>query len=325
MKTITCLFFLVMCPVLLTGNTCAGQTSENDNNTPPLYIGLADSNNILIPFAIYHNGAWTKPWSLKWYDEAGKKFPDTYYTSLDEIPEAWYKPHTKIPETWHIFRQNGTTGTMTISKPALVYTHCDQRWAFIGDSTKKENVGRAGDFYRLSHELFLVTSQHQHVQIVTTVDKKSDEWKDFQSFFEQLFAEYEDNSNHPRPKEVRNDTDITFFNLVRSTAPQNGTIIYFVEAKKVYSGDMRSQCISYFKGWIVRDKVGHFSSVDNMFKVYQAEMFYVSADIPLGIIHVDGKSYWIMRHQGYESEEYLLFEVSTSDVTKLLSIYGGGC
>ena len=324
-KAITCLLFLVICHALLTGDTCAGQTSEIKKNTPPIYIGMADSNNILIPFAIYNKGIWAKPWPVKWYNEAGKILPESVYTRLDDIPKAWYKPLIKLPETWHFFKRNGTSGTMTISKPDLVYTHCDQRWAFIGDLTKKENVGSAGDFYRLSHEIFLATSQQQHVQTVTTVDKKSDEWEDFNTFFVPFFTANEDKSNHPKPKEVRTDTDITFFNFVRNAAPQNGTIIYFVEAKKEYSGSMRSQCISYFKGWIVRDKEGHFSCVDSMFKVYQAEMFYVSADIPLGIINVDGKSYWVMRHCGYESEEYLLFEVSTSDVTKLLAVYGGGC
>ncbi|MFC1692467.1 hypothetical protein ACFL1R_03135 [Candidatus Latescibacterota bacterium] len=324
-KTITCLLFLVVFSAFLTVNKCTGQTSEINNNTSPIYIGLADSNNILIPFAIYDKGTWTIPWPVKWYDEAGKRPPSTVYNRLDDIPKAWYKPLKKIPEKWHFFRRNGTWETMTIFKPALVYTNCDQRWAFVGDLTKKKKVGRAGNFfYRLSNELFLATSQQQHVQTVTTVDKKSDEWMDFNSFFKPLLTAYEDKSNHSWPKEVRTDTDITFFNLIRNAAPQNDTIIYFVEAKNEYSGSMRSQCISYFKGWMLRDKEGHFSCVDNLFKVYQAEMFFVSADIPLGIIHVDGKSYWVVRNIGYESEEYVLFEVSASGVKKLLSVSGGG-
>jgi len=251
--------------------------------------------------------------------------PDTVYTTLDDIPKSWHTPFRKIPEEWHVFYPDRTTKVRRISQPALVYCHCMQRWALVSDTTKKENFGKWGDYYRLSQELSLALSTNQVSQDMEIVAVESDEGKELYSFIENEFDASEYAQNQSISQSERDTTHLELLNLVRNKSPHNGSYVYFFEAKKDYKDNTRNPCISYMRAWMLKNSDGTYSFLKKEFHVYENEMMYISKDIILGILTLNKKVYWIVRDRGYEGEVFMILDVTPSGIKTILSVYGGGC
>ncbi|MFC1509125.1 hypothetical protein ACFL60_05505 [Candidatus Omnitrophota bacterium] len=297
------------------------------NSSIPFYIGIADSNSIIIPFAVYANKAWSAPWPVKWYNISANEMPKNMYKSLGDIPESWYKPLADIPTLWHYSDIKGNPEVLNISRLELVSCYCRERWAMVADTTKKTDVRRSGDYYRLSNTVFMVTSSHQFARNSETIQENSDEMYDIRTFLEPLFDKAEDNANHPKDSAVRSSTTMKFMNAVRNSSPHDGRLYYYIEATKKYPGpgNLSTHFLSYMNGWIVRNSEGTFSFLKQEFHVYSNEMYLVSGDLVLGTIIIDDNMYWIIIDRGYEGESYVLLQVSRDGVNRLLSISGGGC
>ncbi|MBN1290893.1 MAG: hypothetical protein JXB48_03560 [Candidatus Latescibacteria bacterium] len=291
----------------------------------PFMIGVADSNGIVMPFAVYNGETWTNPWPQRDYSGPGSTQPDIVYDKLHEIPKTWHEPLEKIPEGWNILHPDGVTETIHITKLSLAFSYCMLKWALIGEESKKEHVGTMGDFYRLAHDLYLATTAALTGFNMEIPGTQSDEYREIYRIIETSIAISEYTENHPVTDTDRNAVKTELISIVRNKTLQDGGFIYYVEAKKDYKDNRSNPCISYFDGWILKDSNNELSFIRQNFKIYDHEMMYLSPDIPLGILMLDGRSYWIIRNRGYESEEWLILDVSPSGITPILNVYGGGC
>ena len=255
MKKMLLIIFLLLIPLK------AGIKAQAKN---PLMICMADSKSILVPFAVYANGEWSSPWPKSEYDEISKILPDSMYSSLGEIPEKWYKPLSEIPEEWHVLKNDGYAGVVKITRPALVFCHCMQRWALISDATKKTNVGTSGDYYQFSHEIHLAVSKKQITNGAEAVKIDSDEGKRILSFIKPALKTSETNVNISLAQDEREKIELKVTTLLRSRYFDKSTQIYFFEAQKEYPINDRkilnfTTSTSLLQGWILQTASGELS------------------------------------------------------------------
>jgi len=294
----------------------------------PLMICVADSKSILVPFAVFTDGKWSSPWPKSEYDEISKILPDSMYSSLGEIPEKWYKPFKEIPEEWHILKNDGYTGVVKVTRPALVFCHCFQRWALISDATKKTNVGTSGDFYQLSHKIHLAVSKKQITNGAKAIKIDSDKGKRILSLIKPAFKTSETGLYIPLAQDKREKIELKVTTLLQSRYVDKSTQIYFFEVQKEYPINDRktlnfTTSTSLLQGWILQTATGDLSFLHK--RHYYLSYPANGQKHPLGNIMIDGKMFWFIRNLGYESESYLVLEVSPSGIKELMSIYGGGC
>jgi hypothetical protein len=300
-------------------------TSIYAQQETPLMVGVADTNGVIMPFAVYDGKQWSNPWPQEEYDGTSRIQQESVYTTLGKIPKSWYAPLNAIPEKWNIVQSGGKTGIINITRPALVFSHCFQRWALIGEKSKKENVGKIGDFYRLAPTLFLATTIHQQRSNITIPDKESDEYQEIYNAINSAITTYESAAKHPIPVGERDIVKTELLTIARNETIQNGSFIYYVEAKKDYEKNRSNPCISYFNGWILKNSTNQLSFIRREFNIYRNEMMHLSSDRVFGVLTLDARSYWIIRDRGYEGESWLILDVSPSGTTPTLKVSGGGC
>lgn len=324
---------LLLCPV----SPSAQQTDDEHKKSLQqkemaggLMIGIADSNGIIAPFAVYDGERWTAPWPEEDYGP---------YESMEDIPKAWYSPLEKIPEKWHVIYRDGKTGTMNISKPARIHSWCSHnRWALIGETTKKEYTGtRYGYDYRISNAegLFLVMTSLSTGSGMTVPDKQSDEYSEIYKLIDESISASEHSGNHPVPESERASVKTELTTIVRNETPRDGCIIYYVEARKDYPDESKKpwpegltiyKAVSYLKGWVLRDSNQKLSFIQQNFQILNDWIMYTPSDEILGMLALDGHYYWvILDWTSYESERWVIFDVSPSGIKQALEVYGGGC
>ncbi|MBN1627373.1 MAG: hypothetical protein JW944_12700 [Deltaproteobacteria bacterium] len=292
-------------------------------------IGVADSNGIILPFAVYDGERWTAPWPEEDYD---------VYETMEDIPKSWYSPLENIPKKWNIIYQDNQTGTIEMSKQALVSSWCSQRWVLVGVATRKVHRGNKGDIYDISNSegLFLATTGNQTESGMKVPDKQSNEYSEIYKLVDASINASEGIGNHPVQESERGAAQTELTTIVRNETHQEGCAIYYVEARKEYPDESSKPwpegltvftAVSYLNGWILRDGNNKLSFIKQDFEIYHRTwLMYTPPDDPLGILTLNGRSYWIIRDwTSYESERWVIFDVSPSDVKQALEVYGGGC
>lgn len=312
------------------GDCFADEETDKEKKSTQLMIGVADSNGIILPFAVYDGERWTNPWPEEDYD---------VYERIEDVPKSWYSPLEKISEKWNIIYQDGKTGTMEISKPARVHSWCSHnRWALIGEATKKEYTGsRYGYDYRISNAegLFLATTSLPTGSGMKVPNKQSDEYSEIYELVDAGINASEGIGNHPVPEGERGAARTELTTIVRNETPQDGCVIYYVEARREYPDNSKKpwpegltifKAVSYLKVWVLKDSNKRLSFMQQDFQILNDWIIYTPSDEVLGILSLAKRSYWIIRDwTSYESESWLIFDVSPSGVKQVLSVSGGGC
>lgn len=330
-RFIVCLISLSFISFLLYPFSISAQDNKYENKSSllqketdgELMIGIADSNGIIVPFAVYAGGKWTNPWPEEDYDA---------YERIEDIPKSWYSPLEKIPEKWNVIYKDGNTGTMNISKPARIHSWCSHnRWALIGEETKKEYTGtRYGYDYRINNSdgLFLVTTAQQTGSGMKAPDNQSYEYSEIYKMVDAYISNHEQVGNFPVPADERKAVKTELTNIARNETPLDCCFMYYVEASKNYKDDNKDNpldhYVSYFNGWILKDGNNDLSFINQNFELIKNELL-VPGETPIGILTLDGRSYWIFSRIVYEGEVWFILDVSASSIITVLKVYAGGC
>lgn len=295
--------------------------SKKEETSRGLIIGVADSNGKIVPFAGYDSGEWGYPWPQE--QDNRKKM----YKRTEEIP-VWYEPLVEFPEKWNAIYPDGKTGTMEISEPASVYVMCSDVWGLIGEDSKKGNRFRSTNYYELwSDDYLLATTVQQPGSGMKAPDRQSDEYLEIYKLVDGTISSLELSRKLPVPAGAREAVKTELTNIVRNQTALDGCFIYYVEASKNYKDDNKDNpldhYVSYFNGWILKGD-NSLSFIKQDFEIIENEMF-VPGETPIGILKLDGRTYWVFSRVVYEGEVWFILDVSTSEITTVLKVFAGGC
>ena len=289
----------------------AGSQEVNEDRTEAarddasqFIVAILRADGTLVPFAQYGNGGWMNPWpkprqsAESIYTESTEEIPH----SLGDLPEPWFKQCGKIPKRWYFWSSAGTRTVLNADKVVQVENHSQNNWALTTDFPKQNTDN----------------THHRNLGIAATADQKIEplieirfdaaEAKELTSFVRQAFKKAE-------TAELKT--------LYRSKSRLDGEYLYYFEAEQKVSANRDCPDISLFQGWTTADELGGMGMLDSRQFLTDCDLKGPSFMTPLGLLRLQKSTYLFVAEHGWEDESYLILDLNTSGLHKVLETFGG--
>lgn len=315
---------IVSIPLLVSISSTAGcgPSIEESNQW---FVSIVRPDGILRPFAIYDSGNWLAPWPQTF---RMKEPYESKMTSLADIPPSWYAPLPEMPNEWYMQENDGNTLKVHVSKPAVARASCVEEWGLLSDYPPKllgiRSLG--GPLIKQG----IAVSQPISMNPFREVNRYSYEWRELRDPVLVEFKESEQELPHSSPENISAARGMSVQKLIRAEVPGETPIIYYFEAEKEYWKEKTTRKggpkydIGFLKGWILRTDE-HLTILKKDFRYASAHGMGIAKEQPLGMIVVDGITYWVQEHKYYEGEAYVILKVSSQGIEQVLMVSGGGC
>jgi hypothetical protein len=207
---------------------------------------------------------------------------------------------------------------LSVSRVIQVENHSQTNWALLTDFPKTN----AADGH---HEnIGVALNVNEKIEPMIEINAESVEAADLLSFIKQLFDEAETAELKKVPPKVR----MSITKLSRSKSSLNGKHLYYFEAEKQYekpatAGDPSCNDVSLFQGWIEATERGGLGLMDSRLFLTDCDLKGPSFTTPLGIMTRKNETFLFVSEHGWEDERYMILELSTSGLHKVLETYGG--
>ena len=203
-------------------------------------------------------------------------------------------------------------GTVHITRPVLLRVMCDWRMGLASDYHSQQ------DPPALSEQPYpkdgLAVSGSQPVEAIEIISADSPEWGPTAAFIKEEFDRAEQEASrvytdwkNPIPRSIRSSTPVEVEAMYRAPMDEDGWVAYYVEGVKRYPpGPEDQDCglVASADGWMfVGPKGKRFVKLHG--HVTYCDRRGVTYMLPLGLIKVQGKSYWTFQLSGYGREGYM--------------------
>ncbi len=288
-----------------------------------LWLGVVRTDHAIIPFAMHDGSSWSNPWP-KGEHVNSRAIPDTTLT-LDTIPKTWHSPLPRIPREWIFQKMNGPSETVTVTRPATVYSWCETyQGLLIGDAPRPINTDTV-----LAREGFATSAKIQ-TSPVLPIKKGSDEWNRLIAFIRPVFDKMEDDHGHPLPKADRAKAEFRVIRLDHGQPGLDGRTIIHFEVERDYEKTKQLPLLSpssrsCMNGWIAVDSSGEYTFIEKLFGNESGAGGGIIRITPLGTVVIRGETLWIVVKRFYEGEEYSVLRMTSEGVITLIDTYAGGC
>lgn len=301
----------------------------------PIWVAILRADGILVPFSLYEDNKWTTPWSplheeseyqLKW---------------LGDTPNSWLGKSRAVPRKWYLASSKGNESEIMVSKPVRYSTHCEQNWGLLSNYAPKHAK------YSPYPKIGVTLNMRNIVTPMIKTSQEAPEKNDLLSFISSEFIKLEREAvskhaieegvsnnrlkytGHPTSDAERNGMNVTLMNLYRSNSMIRNQLIYYFEVKREYGepstfNDSGCPAISFFKGFLKKEK-GKLTFLDKDLVITDCDWQQATTILPFGIINVDKKNLIVVQKNYYESEAYQLLELGSTNLRKVVTLYGGGC
>lgn len=290
----------------------------------PFVLGILRQDGVVLPFASFTGKDWESSWpdDVRWIE-----LPLT----LGDVPKKWWgKPGP--PSQFTIWRDGTPQGRLQLDKPVMVSAACTRRVAISSDYRAKELPPPPA--VRPYPKDGLVISGPQRVEPLTTVPPGSPEWNAARSVLADpleraemrainLFTDWD----HPVKHSERKKVPIELEAIYRAPMDREGWVAYHVEAVKRYApGKEDEGCglVTSATGWIGAGP-GKKQWTQLSARITYCDRRGVSYFLPLGLMHLRGRTYWIYQSSGYEHERYYVVRPTSGEVTFEAGYTAGSC
>ncbi len=302
-------------------------------------LAVVRRDGILVPIANYDNGHWFRRWPLPASDL------DVPF-SLDAVPPDWWGLEGRT-STWTLWTLDGQSLPIHATSPLAFGAHCLM------------NVGLETDYRSLLPRPPL--DQHHYPKDgiattgspvvagvkVATADDPS--WSSFERSVGPYVARMEALSRLPAAVLAqRGTTPVKLEVLCLANGAAEGTYNAYFEAARRYlpvdateprrfDADGRpildankgteEPCgpVTFAQGWVHATATSSMLDRTTGAQVTDCSMWNVEFGSPLGVVHVDGETIWVMEMARWGAERYDLVRVTDKTASVVLSIPGGSC
>lgn len=297
-------------------------SKPNEPNEPNQFIGaILRADGTLVPFAQYGTGGWSNPWPMP------RQSAESIYAaptevlphSLGELPEPWFRQCGTIPNTWYFWSSSAEPTILSASQVVQVENHSQTNWALLTDLTNK--TPEKGHH----HNLGVALSVNQKIEPMIAIKPESAEAVDMLPLINRLFDEAE---TAELKGKARAKVKMSVTRFYRSNSSIGGLHLYYFETEKQYarpanSSDSECHDVSLFQGWIEASERGGLGLLDSRLFLTDCDRKGPSSATPLGIITLKDETFLLVTEHGWEDESYIILELTSSGLQKVLETFGG--
>jgi hypothetical protein len=281
-------------------------------------VGVLRRDGLLVPFAAFDGKHWVRHWPLP---NADVDVP----IALRDVPSRWWGPTPPL-DRWQVL-SGAQPQLLNVVQPDWVNVHCTRQIA-LRTNYKAAETPPPSTVQPYPKD-GLATAPPQPIEPIAVIQPESAEMRALIPVVHQAFnnaeRQTEDKYGHPVDRRAREGRAP---DLEAVYAAGSQPRIYYVEATRRYRSLGRSadQCdaIGFGTGWFVRDGAA-IRPLTTIVDILRCDRRGASYMLPLGVLQIDGKLYWLAQFSGWDHERYVVVEVKPKTVTAVLSVWGGSC
>jgi hypothetical protein len=299
--------------ILATTVLCAA-----DARPDPISLGILRRDGIVIPFAAFDGKRWNNPWPPA--TSADLEVPIT----LSSVPKRWWGAVGPVGE-WQVWT-GGDPRTVRVVQPDWVDVHCARQVALRTDYRSAEPPPeRRTQPYPKDGLAVWPAQAIERVQILAPDDPEAKALRDaLRDAFNRAERDTADRFAHPVKEKTR---EAIGPNIEALYAFGQSPRLYYVEATRGYRSDSfreRDCAIAFGTGWFMRSDAG-MKRIDMAVDVLQCDRYGATYMLPLGVLRVGERIFWVAQYSGWDHERFVVVEVKKDKVEAVVSTWGGGC
>jgi hypothetical protein len=299
-------------------------------------VGILRADGTLIPFAEYRYGIWWNPWAEIQTVEGGEITPK----SLGNQPEPWFQQTKEKSTNWYFWSSINIPFTLKPQKLLQIDNHSQRNWAVMTDYPRKQAGSNDAHNY-----LGIALDTNLKINGTTEIEKGGKEANEIFRFVEPIFVDAENMEINrlladPNYKEfaggfpASNDQRARFKLVVKklwrsNQASFDGTNVYYIVIEREYgkpagSRDFGCNNVAFFKGWLLKDKKGTLSLVNEEFALDDCDGKGKGRLVMLlSTMTLNNRTFLFTVEHGWEDESYVIYELKDDGITRLLETFGG--
>lgn len=297
---------------------------DPDAAETPFVLGVLRRDGVVLPFASFRGKSWESRWP------GDLRFTDLPLL-LNAVPDTWWGK-VPPPTAMTIWRDGADRGKIALDRPVIVTPACERRIGLT--STYQASELPPPPIVRPYPKDGLVTSGSQPIAAIEMVPPGTRDMMGAAMVLvnpvdkaEQRAIDAFTDWKHPVPRKERQKVPIEIEALYRVPMDDDGWVAYHVEAVKRYApGPQDEGCglITSASGWIALGPKG------KMWTQVSARVTYcdrkgVAYFLPLGLMKLNGRTYWIFQTSGYDLEWYSIVRPTSKEILVEAAYTAGQC
>jgi hypothetical protein len=310
------LLLLVVAPAL--------PAAPDADDVAPFVISVLRRDGITIPFAAFDGKNWSTPWP-----QGPEKDPPA---DLGSIPRAWWGK-TGPPSELTAWADGASRGAIHIDpgKPALLHIRCANLGLATDYRSREPPPAATVQPYPKDG---LAVSGAQQVGLIRILTPESDEWMTAAREMTVDFDEAEERAahtfidwSHPFNKVQRRRFVPRIEAMYGAPMDEAGWTAYFLEAVRLYPpapDDRGCGLVASVNGWMTVGPNGK-RSFNLRARITYCDREGVRYMLPLGLIKVSDRSYWVYQMSGYDFESYVVARPRPKEIITEVQYSAGHC
>lgn len=281
-------------------------------------VGVLRRDGVVLPFAVFDGKRWSAPWP-----PPNRDLPIPI--DVRAVPRRWWGVDAPL-ERWDVNLAQGTQIARVV-QPDWVDIHCSR---YIGLRTDYQPVAPAPPRSEQPYPKDgLAISPAHEVERIEVVPPDANEVRALlpvvQSSFNEAERQVENRYGHPIKRRAREGVVPT---IEAVYAYGDMPRIYYIEATRAYRqlGQASGECASIGSGtgWFIRDASG-VRSLTMVVDLLNCDRQSASYMLPLGVLRLDNRTYWLAQFSGWDHERYVVLEVKPKTVEVIVNRWAGAC
>lgn len=281
-------------------------------------VGVLRRDGIVLPFAVFDGKRWSAPWP-----PPNRDLPIPI--DVRAVPRRWWGVDAPL-ERWALSLTRGTQ-TARVVQPDWVDIHCAR---YIGLRTDYQSAVPAPPRSEQPYPKDgLAISPPHDVEQIEVVRPDANEVRALlavvHSSFNEAERQVESRYGHPITRRAREGVVPT---IEAVYAYGDTPRIYYIEATRAYRqlGQASGECTSIGSGtgWFIRDASG-VRALTMVVDVLNCDRQSASYMLPLGVLRLGNRTYWLAQFSGWDHERYVVLEVKTKAVEVIVNRWAGAC
>jgi hypothetical protein len=318
--------------VVLVSAALVGAAPGAEAQAPESFaVAIVGEDGVLVPIARFDGTTWEKIWA-----EPDADVP----ASLEAVPKGWLPPDGRVPTQWHLWLlrdpqaaatpfEARTARVLTVERPAGADAHCQKQVGLQTDYRGPAAARPAGSTAVRAKAGVALSLPSLRIDQATSLEPGSPLTTVAADRAALAFHRAEEDQIEilePEvrktlpPLAVRRTTKVVWTSITRLGVAQAPAKIWYLEGETQYGP---SHMVGHVWLQVDRDR----ETPDAEVVITDQDRKEVRSRLPLGVLRVGDRRFWIFETQHYESESYEIVEVSGQGQRPmaLLEVAGGGC
>jgi hypothetical protein len=283
-------------------------------------VAVLRRDGVIIPFAAFDGRRWSNPWPPPALEL-------TVPIGLGAVPSRWWGPAKQVLQRWQaLLVPSAATRTLNAAQPDWFEAHCQRQ---IGLRTDYMATGpvppRTTQPYPKDGVAVSNSGTAEPIATLPPLGVDAQALTPLVDAFNRGERLVEERYGHPIKRRAREGV-VPTVEAIYAFGDQPR--IYYVEATRTYRrlGQPADECeaVAFATGWFVRDGEGVRSLLAAV-DVLNCDRAGASYMLPLGVVRVGGRLFWLAQFSGWDHERFAVLEIKAKTVEAVLSAWGGEC